>query len=81
MPYFFSDLFDFGFEAVGTINEDMETFSSWEEEYETGVVYYLKENKVRGAMMCNLWGKVDQARELIKADKKVSPKDLKGALN
>jgi len=29
------------------------------------VIYYLREGKIRGAMMCDVWDKVDAARELI----------------
>lgn len=80
MPYFFSDLFDFGYEAVGDVNSSLETFMDWEKENETGVIYYLKEGKVRGAMLCNVWGKLDAARELIKKGEQVTPEDLRGVI-
>jgi hypothetical protein len=70
MPYFWSDLFEFGYEAVGDIDSRLQMFADWQEEYTTGVIYYLKEGKVRGAMMCNVWDKVDDARALIKKAKK-----------
>ncbi len=66
MPYFFSDLFDFGYEAVGEVGSQMEMVSDWQKPYETGVIYYLRDGAVRGAMMCNLWDRVDKARELIR---------------
>ncbi|MBI5240757.1 MAG: NAD(P)/FAD-dependent oxidoreductase [Elusimicrobia bacterium] len=65
LPYFFSDLFDFGYEAVGDVDPRLETRCEWTEENRTGTVYYLKDGRVRGALMCNVWGKVDAARELI----------------
>jgi len=65
-PYFFSDLFEFGYEAVGEVNAEMETFADWKEEYRTGVIYYLKDGKIRGAMLCNIWEKTDVIRELIR---------------
>ncbi|MGD0112803.1 MAG: FAD-dependent oxidoreductase [Armatimonadota bacterium] len=65
MPYFYSDLFEFGYEAVGEVSSSLRTVTDWQKENDTGVVYYLKEGKIRGAMMCNVWGKVDAARELI----------------
>jgi NADPH-dependent 2,4-dienoyl-CoA reductase/sulfur reductase-like enzyme len=80
MPYFFSDLFEFGYEAVGEVSASLETFCDWKKENETGVVYYLKEGKVRGAMMCNVWEKVDQARDLIRKGEQVSPEDLRGVI-
>lgn len=80
MPYFFSDLFEFGYEAVGEVDSQLETFADWQKENDTGVIYYLKDGKVRGAMMCNVWGKVDAARELIKKGERVRPESLAGII-
>jgi 3-phenylpropionate/trans-cinnamate dioxygenase ferredoxin reductase subunit len=80
MPYFYSDLFEFGYEAVGDVNAELETFADWQKENDTGVIYYLKDGKVRGAMMCNVWGKLDAARELIRKGERVTPEDLRGAI-
>lgn len=71
MPYFFSDLFEFGYEAVGDIDSRLETFADWQKTNDTGVVYYLKDNQVQGVMMCNTWDKVDRARALIKKAEKI----------
>lgn len=65
MPYFFSDLFDFGFEAVGEVDSRLQTRADWQKENDTGTIYYLQDGKVRGMMMCNVWEKVDEARKLI----------------
>ncbi len=65
-PYFFSDLFEFGYEATGEVDAKMETYADWQKENDTGVIYYLRDGKVRGVMMCNVWDKVETARELIK---------------
>ncbi len=80
MPYFFSDLFDFGYEAVGQINSKFETYADWQKENNTGVVYYLQDDKVKGMMMCNVWDKVDAARELIKSNKLLTKPQLQGAV-
>jgi len=80
MPYFYSDLFEFGYEAVGDVDSQLETFADWQKENDTGVIYYLKEEKVRGLMMCNVWGKVDAARELIKKGERVRPENLAGII-
>ncbi len=80
MPYFFSDLFEFGYEAVGDVNAGLETFADWQKENDTGVIYYLKGGKVMGAMMCNVWEKVDAARELIRSGKQMYPGSLRGAI-
>jgi 3-phenylpropionate/trans-cinnamate dioxygenase ferredoxin reductase subunit len=66
MPYFFSDLFEFGYEAVGEVNSRMETVSDWQKPFDTGVVYFLRNGKIRGAMMCNVWKKVEAVRRLIR---------------
>ncbi|MHB0878063.1 MAG: NAD(P)/FAD-dependent oxidoreductase [Anaerolineae bacterium] len=80
MPYFFSDLFDFGYEAVGDVDTRLDTFADWKQENDTGVVYFLKEGVVRGAMMCNVWDKVPAARDIIRRGGRVSPDDLRGAI-
>lgn len=66
MPYFFSDLFEFGYEAVGEVDSGLETIPCWRKENDTGVIYYLKDKIIRGVMMCNLWDRIDAARELIR---------------
>ena len=81
IPFFFSDLFEFGYEAVGDIDSRLETFADWQEENKTGVVYYLDGALLRGAMMCNVWGKVDAARALIQKALPVSAKSLRGAIH
>jgi len=80
MPYFFSDLFEFGYEAVGDVDARLETFADWQKENETGVIYYLKDGKVRGAMMCNVWEKVEAARTLIRKGDTMTPDKLRGAI-
>jgi 3-phenylpropionate/trans-cinnamate dioxygenase ferredoxin reductase subunit len=80
MPYFYSDLFEFGYEAVGDVDPRLETFADWRKENETGVIYYLEDGAVRGAMMCNVWDKVPDARELIRQGKKMTAEDLRGAI-
>jgi NADPH-dependent 2,4-dienoyl-CoA reductase/sulfur reductase-like enzyme len=80
LPYFFSDLFEFGYEAVGEVDPRLEVFADWTKEYDTGVLYYLAGGKVRGAMLCNVWDKVEVARELIRRGETVTPEDLRGAI-
>lgn len=79
-PYFFSDLFEFGYEATGEVSTKLETYTDWKKENETGVIYYLADGKVRGVMMCNLWDKMDAARELIRSGEQVSPEELRGRI-
>jgi hypothetical protein len=81
MPFFFSDLFEFGYEAVGDVDSRLETFTDWQEENKTGVIYYLKDGRVRGAMMCNVFGKVDAARELIRRGDRLTAAALRGVIH
>jgi NADPH-dependent 2,4-dienoyl-CoA reductase/sulfur reductase-like enzyme len=80
VPFFFSDLFEFGYEAVGDIDSRLTTVGDWQEENKTGVIYYLDGVRLRGAMMCNVWGKVDEARALIRKAQPVSAASLRGAI-
>jgi NADPH-dependent 2,4-dienoyl-CoA reductase/sulfur reductase-like enzyme len=73
LPYFYSDLFDLGYEAVGDLDSRLETTSDWEEPFYKGVIYYRREKQVRGVLLWNVWGQVDAARKLIAEP---SPVDL-----
>ncbi|MFA5240767.1 MAG: FAD-dependent oxidoreductase [Sulfuricella sp.] len=79
-PYFFSDLFELGYEATGEVDTSLETFADWQKENQTGVIYYLRDGRVRGIMMCNLWGRVDAARELIRKGAQMTPESLRGMI-
>jgi 3-phenylpropionate/trans-cinnamate dioxygenase ferredoxin reductase subunit len=81
MPYFYSDLFEFGYEAVGQVEARLETFADWEKENDTGVIYYLRNGKVRGVMLCNVWGKLNAARALIRKGDQHTPQSLRGAIS
>jgi len=78
MPFFYSDLFDLGYEAVGDMNKDFTIVSDWIEPYKKGTIFYLDDNKIVGLIFWNLWGKVDQGREIIRQGKEYKDKDLKG---
>ena len=80
MPYFFSDLFEFGYEAVGEVDSRLETFADWQKENDTGVIYYLKDGKVSGVMMCNVWEKVGAARDLIRKGGPITKEGLRGLI-
>lgn len=79
-PYFFSDLFEFGYEATGEVDTSLETYADWQKENHTGVIYYLRDERVRGVMMCNVWDRLDAARELIRKNERVTPESLRGVI-
>jgi 3-phenylpropionate/trans-cinnamate dioxygenase ferredoxin reductase subunit len=72
MPYFFSDLFDLGYEAVGEIDSRLESRAEWKEKNVKGIVYYLKGTKIHGVLLCNIWDKVDAARAAIRNNEPMS---------
>lgn len=65
LPFFYSDLFDQGYEAVGELDARLETISHWIEPHRKGIVYYLGAGCVRGVLLWNVWDQVDAARALI----------------
>jgi NADPH-dependent 2,4-dienoyl-CoA reductase/sulfur reductase-like enzyme len=65
LPFFYSDLFELGFEAVGLVDASLETVPDWTEPNRKGVVYYLQDRRVRGVLLWNVWKQVEAARRLI----------------
>ncbi len=80
LPFFYSDLFDLGYEAVGDLDARHETYADWKEQYREGVVYYLEGGRVRGVLLWNTWEQVDAARALIAEPGPFRPEELKGRL-
>ena len=74
LPFFYSDLFDLGYEAVGELDSRLQTTADWNEPGREGTVYYLDgEGRPRGVLLWNLFGRVDAARDLIRAGDPVEP--------
>ena len=66
LPYFYTDFFDLGYQAVGELEARHETISDWSEEpYKRGVVYYVEHERVRGVLLWGVRGQLDAARRLI----------------
>jgi NADPH-dependent 2,4-dienoyl-CoA reductase/sulfur reductase-like enzyme len=80
LPFFYSDLFDLGYEAVGDVSARHQTVADWKEKYQEGVVYYLESGRVRGVLLWNVWNQVDAARALIAEPGPFRPEQLKGRL-
>jgi 3-phenylpropionate/trans-cinnamate dioxygenase ferredoxin reductase component len=80
VPFFYSDLFDLGYEAVGEVDARLETLLDWKTPFREGVVYYLRDRRVRGVLLWNVWGQVDAARALLGEPGPFEPKDLMGRL-
>jgi NADPH-dependent 2,4-dienoyl-CoA reductase/sulfur reductase-like enzyme len=80
IPSFYSDLFDMGYEAVGEVDSSMETVADWKEPMREGAIYYLRDGRVRGVLLWNVWEQVEAARRLIADTSQVRPEDLIGRL-
>jgi 3-phenylpropionate/trans-cinnamate dioxygenase ferredoxin reductase component len=80
LPFFYSDLFELGYEAVGDLDVRQETFADWKEPFREGVVYYLKGGRVRGVLLWNTFGHVDAARALIAQPGPFNAGALKGRI-
>jgi NADPH-dependent 2,4-dienoyl-CoA reductase/sulfur reductase-like enzyme len=78
LPFAYSDLFELGFEMIGIIDPLLPMVGDWEDPYRTGVVYYFEGARVVGVLLVNKWGRIDQARELIRMSKQPAPRDIKG---
>jgi 3-phenylpropionate/trans-cinnamate dioxygenase ferredoxin reductase component len=82
LPFFYSDLFDLGYEAVGDVDSRFDTVEEWADPNRKGVVAYVDgEGKARGFLLWDVWGKVDSARELIRAGATVGASDLRALID
>jgi NADPH-dependent 2,4-dienoyl-CoA reductase/sulfur reductase-like enzyme len=79
-PYFYSDMFDLGYEAVGVLDSSLDMVEDWQEKFRKGVIYYLRDGYVRGVLLWNTWGQLAAATELIAEKAQHSGKTLKGLI-
>jgi NADPH-dependent 2,4-dienoyl-CoA reductase/sulfur reductase-like enzyme len=80
-PFFYSDLFDAGYEAVGTLDASLTTVEDWQDDdFGTGVVYYVDGDRVAGVLLWNVWDATDRAREVIDHHRDVRPEALRGLI-
>jgi 3-phenylpropionate/trans-cinnamate dioxygenase ferredoxin reductase component len=78
LPFFYSDLFDLGYEAVGEVDSRLTTIEAWADPNRKGVVAYVDDAGLpRGFLLWDVWGKVDDATALIKAGKPVDEAKLR----
>jgi NADPH-dependent 2,4-dienoyl-CoA reductase/sulfur reductase-like enzyme len=81
LPFFYSDLFDLGYEAVGDVDSRLATVEEWETPNRKGVVAYVDDGgRARGFLLWDVWGKVDDARELIRSGTTVEAAALRSLL-
>jgi NADPH-dependent 2,4-dienoyl-CoA reductase/sulfur reductase-like enzyme len=80
-PFFYSDLFEFGYEAVGELSSKLEMVTDWQEPFQKGTVYYLDGGRVRGVLLWNVWKKIEEATALIAEPGPFKAAELKGRLS
>ena len=80
IPYFWSDMFDLGYEVMGHIDSSMETVADWKDEFKEGVVYYMEGTRVRGVLLWNMWDKWGPASDLVADTGPFQPADLMGRI-
>jgi NADPH-dependent 2,4-dienoyl-CoA reductase/sulfur reductase-like enzyme len=81
LPFFYSDLFELGYEAVGDVDSRLDTIAEWEEPNRKGVVCYVEEGKPRGFLLWDVWEKVDAARGLIEAGTPIQASAVRGLMD
>ncbi len=62
------------------MDASLETVADWKKPYEKGVVYYLKEQRLRGVLLWNVWDRVQQARDLIAKGDVLHPDNLRSMI-
>jgi NADPH-dependent 2,4-dienoyl-CoA reductase/sulfur reductase-like enzyme len=68
IPFFYSDMFDLGYEAVGEVDSRLEMVESWQEPNRKGIVAYVDDaRRPRGFLFWNVWDHVEHGRELIRS--------------
>jgi NADPH-dependent 2,4-dienoyl-CoA reductase/sulfur reductase-like enzyme len=73
LPFFYSDLFDLGYEAVGDLDPQLDILGHWSDLGAEATVYYVdRELRPRGVLLWNRFGQVDAARELIRTGRPVT---------
>jgi NADPH-dependent 2,4-dienoyl-CoA reductase/sulfur reductase-like enzyme len=78
LPMFYSDMFDLGYEAVGQCDSRLEIIEDWQKPNERGALYYLKDGRLCGVLLMDIWDRVDEARALIAAGGAPTAETLKG---
>lgn len=80
-PYFYSTVFDMAYKAVGALDSSLETVEDWATPQQQGVVYYLKDGRVKGVLQLNMDpDKLDKARAVLADTSPQSEETLKGRI-
>jgi NADPH-dependent 2,4-dienoyl-CoA reductase/sulfur reductase-like enzyme len=72
VPMFYSDFFDLGWEGVGDLDGSLKVEPVWKEPFREGVLFYLRDDVIRGVLLWNVWERVEWARELLREGRAMS---------
>jgi hypothetical protein len=68
LPFFYSDMFELGYEAVGEVDTRLSIVEGWDVPNRQGIVAYVDgEGRPRGFLFWNVWNKIERGRELIRS--------------
>lgn len=83
-PFFWSDLFAAGYEAIGVLDSSLQTVEDFTgDDYGTGVVYYLDSGRVVGVLLWNVWDSVRKAQAIMEESVQTpvtDPQSLRGRI-
>jgi 3-phenylpropionate/trans-cinnamate dioxygenase ferredoxin reductase subunit len=80
LPGFRLDLFGLSCEAVGEVDAGLESWADWRESHRKGAVFYGREGRVTGTLLCGLEGRGALARDLLERRELLRPETLRGRL-
>ncbi|WP_082487415.1 NAD(P)/FAD-dependent oxidoreductase [Leifsonia sp. Root112D2] len=79
-PYFYSVVFDISYEALGSIDAELETVEDWVDPLNVGVVYYLNKGVVAGVLLWNVPERRDAARRVLASARSLTRDNLPGLI-
>ena len=80
-PYFYSNVFDIKFQAIGQADSSLSVIEDWKTPMQEGVAYYLDGDQLKGIMLINLEDRLDKARALLDSPTVTDSNTLLGALH
>lgn len=64
-PIFWSDLFDDGYEAIGSLDARAEVIERWNDDRSAAVLHYVRDGKPVGVLLWNTWDSTDKAKQVV----------------
>ena len=78
--FFYSDLYHFGYEAIGRLDANLSVVEDWVIFGEEGVLYYLDGKRLVGVLNWNVWDGIPKARRLLQQDSSMDGTTLIGKI-